>query len=263
MLGRHIGYILLIALAFIAITTAKPVKAATVKTNVKGVVKIQEGKTKKLHVKGVGKVTWKSSKKSVATVSKSGKITAKKPGTAKITAKAGKKTWTCTIKVTKKAKAQTKAKAKTKAESGSAAAAEAAVEYRLDTSGMNAEDAAIFKQMYAMKDLYPEGRTWTNDNYYKWNGGIFRGGYGCSGFAFILSDQAFGDTPARRHTDWNDVKTGDIIRIDNNTHSVMVMKVVDDNFIVAEGNYNSSIHWGRVISREEARANGTYVMTRR
>lgn len=256
MLGRHIGYIILIALAFIAITTAKPVHAATVKSNVKGVVKIQEGKTKKLSVKGAGKVTWKSSKPAVAAVSKNGKVTAKKAGTAKITAKAGKKTWTCTIKVTK-------AKAKKKAESGSAAAAAESREYRLDTSGMNEEDAAIFKQMYGMKELYPEGRQWTNDNYYQWKGGIFRGGYGCSGFAFILSDKVFGDTPARRHNDWNNVKTGDIIRIDDNTHSVMVMKVVDDNFIVAEGNYNSSIHWGRVISRDEARANGTYVMTRR
>ena len=116
MLGRHIGYIFLIALAFIAITTAKPVHAATVKSNVNGVVKIQEGKTKKLSVKGAGKVTWKSSKPAVAAVSKNGKVTAKKAGTAKITAKAGKKTWTCTIKVTK-------AKAKKKAESGSAAAA--------------------------------------------------------------------------------------------------------------------------------------------
>jgi len=55
----------------------------------------------------------------------------------------------------------------------------------------------------------------------------------------------------------------DILRIKNNTHSVMVMKVVGNNFIVAEGNYNRSIHWGRVITRSEAKNGGTYVMTRR
>lgn len=45
-----------------------------------------------------GKVKWSSSKSSVATV-KNGKITAKKAGTAKITATAGKKKLSCTVKV--------------------------------------------------------------------------------------------------------------------------------------------------------------------
>ena len=55
---------------------------------------LQVGKTKKLKVKnkpaGV-KVVWKSSKKKVATVSKKGKVKAKKPGKTTITAKVGKK----------------------------------------------------------------------------------------------------------------------------------------------------------------------------
>ena len=66
--------------------------------------------TLKATVKGSGKysksVTWKTSKKSVATVSSKGKVTAKKAGTAKITAtsKTDKsKKATITIKVSKKA----------------------------------------------------------------------------------------------------------------------------------------------------------------
>lgn len=56
------------------------------------------------------KMTYSSSKKSVATVSKSGKITAKKVGTAKITvkAKAGSAKKTVTVKVKNKVKAATK-----------------------------------------------------------------------------------------------------------------------------------------------------------
>lgn len=61
------------------------------------------GKTLQLRVKGTkAKVTWTSSKKSVARVSKKGKVIAKKPGNAKIIAKVSKKKLTC--KLTVKAK---------------------------------------------------------------------------------------------------------------------------------------------------------------
>ena len=63
---------------------------------------LQVGKTKKLKVKnkpaGV-KVVWKSSKKKVATVSKKGKVKAKKPGKTTITAKVGKKKYKCKVVV--------------------------------------------------------------------------------------------------------------------------------------------------------------------
>ena len=63
---------------------------------------LQVGKTKKLKVKnkpaGV-KVVWKSSKKKVATVSKKGKVKAKKAGKTTITAKVGKKKYKCKVVV--------------------------------------------------------------------------------------------------------------------------------------------------------------------
>jgi hypothetical protein len=49
------------------------------------------------------KVKWSSNKKSVATVSSTGKIFAESAGTAKITAKVGKKTYKCTVTVKNKA----------------------------------------------------------------------------------------------------------------------------------------------------------------
>lgn len=68
---------------------------------------LKVGQTKKLSIKNLSKkqkkkVKWSSSKKKVASVNKSGKVTAKKKGTAKITAKVGKKKYICKVTVTAK-----------------------------------------------------------------------------------------------------------------------------------------------------------------
>ena len=76
--------------------------AASAKLN-KTKVSITKGNTYKLKVSGgkVKKNSWKSSNKKVATVSQSGKVTAKKAGTAKITCKVGTKKLTCKVTVKK------------------------------------------------------------------------------------------------------------------------------------------------------------------
>ncbi|WP_249663314.1 hypothetical protein [Lysinibacillus fusiformis] len=66
--------------------------------------------------------------------------------------------------------------------------------------------------MISLKEQYPEGMAWTNDNYYAWHGGIYSGGYGCVGFAFILSDTVFGNLPDRKYMDFDNIQVGDIIR---------------------------------------------------
>lgn len=125
-------------------------------------------------------------------------------------------------------------------------------------------EEAVYAALIAMKSQYPEGMPWTNADGYIFYAlpGITYYGYGCAGFAFILSDAAFGDLPARIHTDFDNVHVGDILRINNNSHSVVALEVKSDSFVIAEGNYNSSIHWGRTISRESVKKTGTEVMTR-
>lgn len=123
---------------------------------------------------------------------------------------------------------------------------------------------AVYQKMIALKEEYPEGTPWTNDNYYAWNGGIYSGGYGCAGFAFMLSDAAFGELPARKVTEGINlelVRVGDILRINDDTHSVILLEVHDDHVVIAEGNYNSSVHWGRTLTGEEV-ADADYVLTR-
>lgn len=125
----------------------------------------------------------------------------------------------------------------------------------------SAQEGTVYQAMIALKAQYPEGMPWTNDNFYAWHGGIYSGGYGCAGFAFLLSDAAFGLAPARMHQDFGSVRVGDIVRMNGDTHSVIILEVRAYSVVVAEGNYNNSVHWGREISKQELAA-GDNVMTR-
>lgn len=123
--------------------------------------------------------------------------------------------------------------------------------------------AGIYDRMIAMKAQFPEGMHWTNDNFYAWNAGIYSGGYGCAGFAFAISDAAFGkEAKAYIHEDYNNIRVGDILRINHDTHSVIVLEVKANSVIVVEGNYNSSIHWGREIKKSSLPGEGNYIMSR-
>ena len=75
------------------------VSAATPKLN-KTKITLSAGKSATLKVSGTNKnVKWSTSKKTVATVSKEGKVTGKNAGTATITAKVGKQSFQCKVTV--------------------------------------------------------------------------------------------------------------------------------------------------------------------
>ncbi len=89
-----------------ALVNAKTAEAATIKLS-KTKLTLDVGKTYTLKLTGTTKtVKWSSSNTKVATVSKAGKVTAKKSGSAVITATASSKKYTC--KVTVKAKSTAK-----------------------------------------------------------------------------------------------------------------------------------------------------------
>lgn len=119
-----------------------------------------------------------------------------------------------------------------------------------------------YEAMIALKEQYPEGTPWTLANRYNWKGGITTGSGGCTAFAFMLSDAAFGDLPARKIYNFDEIHVGDILRVNNDTHTVIVLEVHDTYVIIAEGNYTSSVHWGRKITFRSLNENGTYMMTR-
>ena len=99
--GRVLSLFLALVLAMTTMFSSFAyAKGASPSLNKKS-LELTVGKSKTLKVKKAGgkAVTWSSSKPSVATVSASGKVTAVKKGSAKITAKVGGKKLTCKVKV--------------------------------------------------------------------------------------------------------------------------------------------------------------------
>ena len=99
----------------LSILPATQVNAATKPKLSKTKITMTVGQSKKLKVKGISKkrakrIKWKSSKKKVVTVTKTGKLKARKAGKAVITAKVGKKKLKCKVTVKKKRKKSTKKK---------------------------------------------------------------------------------------------------------------------------------------------------------
>ena len=126
----------------------------------------------------------------------------------------------------------------------------------------------VYNAIISLKEEYPQDRSWTNDDQYVWEREIAIGlgygkytGRGCMAFAMIASDAAFGNIPAYNFTDMSKIRVGDILRINNNTHSVIVLRVKEPtSFTIAEGNYNSAINWERDIDLTETGFN--YGLTR-
>ena len=126
-------------------------------------------------------------------------------------------------------------------------------------------DECLYEKMIAKKGQYPEGMKWTNDNRYCWKGGIYSCGNGCAGFAFMLSDACFDDLKALNMNPCpGNFKVGDVVRINKNTHSVIILKIdkSTNTITIAEGNFNSSIHWGRTFTISQLEGNCDYILRR-
>ena len=101
-LKRLIAFMLTLALSFSLLSINNVSAASKIKIN-KSKIILYAGKTATLKLKNnKKKVRWTSSNRKIATVSKKGKVKAKKIGKAIITAKVGKKKYKCVVTVKKK-----------------------------------------------------------------------------------------------------------------------------------------------------------------
>ena len=100
-------------------------------------------------------------------------------------------------------------------------------------------DECLYKKMIDKKADYPEGMK-SNDNYLPWKGGIYEGGDDCAVFSFMLSDVCFREIKANKINCSFNFKVGDVVRINNASNFVIILKMDKTNniIIIAEGNYN-------------------------
>ena len=129
----------------------------------------------------------------------------------------------------------------------------------LATGDEGPTEQEVYQAIIAMKAQYPEGTRWdANTEYYRQaDGGYY---YACMGFAWLLSDAAFGDA---KHLyceySYEALRVGDIVVVNTGYegHAFVVLEKYDHGIVIAEGNYNSTVHWGRYISRETLDSVGT------
>lgn len=91
--------VLVLTLICAMVVTMIPITSKAAVKNNRATVTLAVGESQKLKVSAVGVVKWSSRNPKVATVTQSGKVTARSTGTATITAKVNKRTYKTSIKV--------------------------------------------------------------------------------------------------------------------------------------------------------------------
>lgn len=243
------------------------------------------GSTCRLMRTGIrGKIKWSSSNRRIAKVSRRGLVTAKKAGSATITAKVRQTKYKWRIKVKKHRKkpmpvitppltqrpSQTAKPIPTITPSSMASPTMTPTltpppQTAKPAPTTNPSDSAVTEQtayavLNSLRSTYPERMPLTNSYYYY--SPKFGNGYGCYGFAAKLSDTVFGtDTPYQIHRSFDRIKVGDHVRI-GSSHSVVVLTKNERDITVVEGNYNSAVHWDRKITAASLTSSGFKVYTR-
>lgn len=233
---------------------------------------LRPGKSYTLKIRGSKskKVKWKSTNKKVATVSKRGKVTARKTGKVKVTAKIKNKKLVCRVTVKNKKpsapsnppvqKPTTTQVPKPTVFPKPTMIPTPTTAPKPDTPSGPVTETGAYSVLNSLRSTYPEGMPLNNSYYYY--SPRFGNGYGCYGFAAKLSDTVFGTEKSyQTHSSFDRIRVGDNIRIGNN-HSVVVLTKSSSYITVVEGNYNSSVHWDRKITASSLASNGFRVYTR-
>ncbi len=225
---------------------------------------LRPGKSFTLKIRGTSskKVKWKSTDKKTAVVSRRGKVTARKTGKVKVTAKIKNKKLVCrvTVKNKKKPVLRPTATPPTVTAVPKPTATQKPIAPKPDTPTGSVTETSAYSVLNSLRSTYPEGMPLNNSYYYF--SPRFGNGYGCYGFAAKLSDTVFGTEKSyQTHSSFDRIRVGDNIRI-GNSHSVIVLTKSPSHITVVEGNYNSSVHWDRKITSSSLASSGFRVYTR-
>lgn len=113
------------------------------------------------------------------------------------------------------------------------------------SNGKEITEANVKEILEELKEEFPDGMEWGEDKSYSSKIGF---GGGCNAFAYMMSDRIFGkDAPVKMHSDFSDVKVGDIIWTKNSSnnfsHLVVVTDVSDDRYEACSGNSDGKVTW--------------------
>ena len=108
----------------------------------------------------------------------------------------------------------------------------------------------IQEMLEEFKKEYPEGTEWNTDSKYDdLNSTLFGWAGGCNSFASMLSDYLFGkDAPVNVHTNYDQIKVGDVIWVKNSSngysHVVVVTEVTNNGkYRCCSGNMGGQVSW--------------------
>lgn len=202
------------------------------------------GETTPLKVTGTkSKVLWTTSDKKIATVNQKGIVKARKPGKVSISAFVDNLSFFCDFQVIKKPKAVKKTKL----------------------------EKEILKKLKKVKKDFPQGMKWGNEKEYYCEA-INTLGFGCAGLAFQISDILFGKkAPVYYVTDLThiekEIRIGDILRVADDTHSVVVVNRDKEGVTLVEGNFTFNdqkdmIQWGERYTYKDLKETVVYYQTR-
>ncbi len=128
-------------------------------------------------------------------------------------------------------------------------------------NGLPATDKNVLAVIYSLRDQYPDGTLWDSSSTY-YSPWLKTTSGGCFGFALLCSDAAFGSASFRTHTSFDDIRPGDILRVNNGAHSVVALEKTGDGVSVVEGNFDRSVSWGRFFTRQQLEDGDLLVTTR-
>ena len=112
-------------------------------------------------------------------------------------------------------------------------------------------DEEVHDRLMAMQEKWPDGSHWDSSSHYKDKSGYEE--YGCFGFAIMLQEAAFpglyGPYRYGAPSSLAQVHVGDMLSYGGyDGHTVIVIEVREDCVVVAEGNMDNGVRWGRTMT---------------
>lgn len=149
---------------------------------------------------------------------------------------------------------------------------EISAEQHMDNAAFTITESEIQEKFAAFKKKYPEGTSWADKkeykSKYKYEGYDIFTGYGCVAFSMELQEYITeGRYEIRKVVCTSDnlpvLHIGDAVRVDNDSHTVVITKVEADGHTVsvAEGNIGSAVSWKRTLDLSDPSNGVSYIDT--